>query len=769
MAEGPSKRSGSWISYAPIDDLRKEAMKATRFLVRREFQAEPSQHLEVLVSASSRYRLFINGHSVGTGPRKGDQFTQYYDRYDLSPWIAKDNVLAAEIVHYPYTAWDIHAGGPQSIVPYPLAAFWLEGVVVTEDGTVHRLDTDSQWLTARNDSVQPVAHPYGSSLGQSMEWVDGEKVIPGWQQPECMASFWQPASVVARAVSAWATLAVEQPRWDLRGHDVPRPFETERPLWILGAEVGSGWSKVRFERGQHTLILDAGQLTTGYVHYTIEAGRGSRLRFTYAEAFQYPDRPPGQHKGLRDDPEGQIIGDFDEYVTRAGEQEYEPYEFRVFRYIRIDIEVGEEPLVLLNCGYRETGYPLKVSSQFEASDPVFAELWQVSLNTLQRCMHETYEDCPYYEQLQYVLDTRLTSLFTYYVSGDDRLARQAIEAFHASLMPMGLIQSRAPSAVAQVIPSFALQWILMLHDHWQFFGDDTLIRRYRPTIDAILDWFDRERTSTGLVLTRGYWPFMDWVNGWSAGIPPTTMEQPGTTLNAMYAVTLATAAELMEVTGRTDVGGEYRQRSQAVVERLEAMTWDPETERFRDGVGSSGFSQHAQAWALLAGLPATGRKPLAMRMVQDSDLSQASYPGLFAVQQALAKEGLGEAFQSYWDRWKDMVACHLTTWEEDSVGRRSDCHAWGSLPLYVFAAHILGVRPGRPGFGEIIVAPEEHGLTWARGMVTTAKGPVSVAWQRRPDRATKIVTVQAPVGVPTRIHVGGQVHTNLGGAMQVEG
>src|SRR5690606_29632877 len=168
---------------------------------------------------------------------------------------------------------------------------------------------------------------------------------------------------------------------------------------------------------------------------------------------------------------------------------YEPFWFKTFRYVRLEIETGDKLLLLHGLHYRETGYPLDVKASFRCSDPSYTPLWDISVRTLLRCMHETYEDCPYYEQLQYTMDTALQMQFTYAISGDDRLARRAIDDFHRSRLPDGMLQSRYPSIYPQVIPGFALYWIGMLHDHYRYFADTDLIRTYLPTAEGVLLWF----------------------------------------------------------------------------------------------------------------------------------------------------------------------------------------------------------------------------------------------------------------------------------------
>ena len=46
-------------------------------------------------------------------------------------------------------------------------------------------------------------------------------------------------------------------------------------------------------------------------------------------------------------------------------------------------------------------------------------------------------DTPYWEQLQYVGDTRIQALISYAVTGDDRLPLQALRAFDQSRVPEG--------------------------------------------------------------------------------------------------------------------------------------------------------------------------------------------------------------------------------------------------------------------------------------------------------------------------------------------
>jgi len=73
---------------------------------------------------------------------------------------------------------------------------------------------------------------------------------------------------------------------------------------------------------------------------------------------------------------------------------------------------------------------------------------------------------------------------------------------------------------------------------------------------------------------------------------------------------------------------------------------------------------------------------------------------------------------------------NLTTWVEDAITERSDCHAWGAVPLYEFPHELLGVQPLKPGFTSIRIAPQPGPLTWAEGSVMKPQGLIEVKWSR---------------------------------------
>ena len=151
------------------------------------------------------------------------------------------------------------------------------------------------------------------------------------------------------------------------------------------------------------------------------------------------------------------------------------------------------------------------------------EILEIGWRTARLCAFETYMDCPYYEQLQYVGDARIQALVSFYNSGDDRLVRNALEQIDHSRIAEGITLSRHPSYTPQQIPTFSLWYIGMLHDYWMYRPDAAFVKNKLVGVRGILDFFGQYQNHEGSLKNVPYWLFTDWVKKpetWVTGVGP---------------------------------------------------------------------------------------------------------------------------------------------------------------------------------------------------------------------------------------------------------
>ena len=96
-----------------------------------------------------------------------------------------------------------------------------------------------------------------------------------------------------------------------------------------------------------------------------------------------------------------------------------------------------------------------------------------------------------------------------------------------------------------------------------------------------------------------------------------------------------------------------------------------------------------------------------------------------------------------WERWDSMLPDgSVNPGEMTSFNH----YALGSVADWMHKV-ILGLRPLKPGWSEVEVAPVPGGgLKWARGQYITAEGPIKVAWHIVEER-----TFNLKVCVPSNV------------------
>ena len=411
--------------------------------------------------------------------------------------------------------------------------------------------------------------------------------------------------------------------------------------------------------------------------------------------------------------------------------------------------------------------------EFRSSDPELEKIWEVGWRTAQLCAHETYMDTPYWEQLQYVGDTRIQALITYAVSGDDRLPRQALAAYYDSLMPEGLTQSRYPSALTQVIPPFSLLWVGMLRDFYEYRGDRAFTRSLLPGTRGVMDWFEAHQREDGLLGKVPWWPFVDWTEDFKGGVPPQTEDGGSSVLTLQYLEALGNAAELEAVMGEAPRAEHYRMQAARLRRVLLEKSWDAEAGLLADTPEHKHYSQQANALAVLLDVIPEQQQAEVMRkiltvmpgMTPPPPMSAASYYFRFYLTKAMVHAGLGDEYVAQLAPWRTMLGMGLSTWAEQPEPTRSDSHAWSAHPTFDLATVVAGIRPGSPGFKTVVIEPHLGSLQSVEAKMPTPEGEVDVTYTKTDGRWS--ATVELPAAISGRLLWKGSARALHGGVQTV--
>jgi hypothetical protein len=757
-----------WIwDSAPIPSAEMVTCLFRKAFTAAELGENPCLH----ISADGRYRAYLNGKRISRGPCRGTPEHYFYETVDLSGQLKEGvNVLAVEVRYYGAYApvAEVHrepglwamigpdASGkwivtddswkvlrPGAIPPHPIPAgqVWAGYVVVDpcEEVDLRKIPADwthtdfddSAWLPAVKGRQAMKRHPSGPS-----EFY--RELIPR-QIPPLEETLLLPVSLMqsGRLTPARPPQEAREIQGELFPDEkVPAPFWGDRAQPLTLETPGTDY-----------LIINLGELTTAYPVLKLEAPAGTLVEFRYSEALSR-----NRHKEVRDDPAaGTVEGYYDLFTCREGENVIEPFVWRTYRFLRISIHHPDGPVTLRSLENIFTGYPYTQQAKFESSDPLHKTLWDVSWRTARLCAHEHYEDCPYYEQLQYTGDTRLQALVAYLVAGDFRLARQALQQFAWSQRADGILLSRTPSNEwkPQIIPNFSLIWVQFLEDYYRFSGDASLVEELFRTMEGVLAWFDRFDRD-GALVDVPYWIFTDWslpANNWGDKPGPIRMAGSMGELNLRRIGALQTAARLAAALGRTVAQRDFERRVKKAVRGVRKHYWSKRDGLFRDDVDGAVFSEHPSLLAILYDLVSSEQaQEMIRRMEAREDLCRTTIYWSYYTFRVYEKLGLyGQAYRARLKNWTDQLALHASTWFEQPNPSRSDCHAWGSWIMCDLLTSVLGVTPAEPGFARVRIAPQVLDLQFARGTVPTVRGPIRVAWQRSGAEVTCEIELPADV------------------------
>ncbi len=734
----------------------------------------------LFLSASQRFRAFGQGVLLDEGPARGDLWRWGGRKVALPDLPPGPCVLAIEV-------W--HAGEHSGIGQLGPDAFLL---ATSDDPALAKALADpAAWRCQ---------HARGRVMDGTHHWPKGLPYFPvgagerldaaswpwGWEQSGFTDATWeQPRVVAGKAANPWGNLPLgvrlcHDPLPSMRGGPIAFA-RVVRGVDESGSEVPDAATLADWLAGRRTLTvppgrrwrlaLDAGHLVNAVPTLAFSGGAGANIRLVWGESGY---DPLTKKKGRRDAlGELEIWGFRDEILPDGGaDRAWTPPWMRSFRFLELHLTTAASPLTVSAPTLVDSAFPLTRRADLGASEPGWTRVIDAAERTLRRCAHETFFDCPHYEQAQFPGDTPVQARIHYLLFGEERLARKAIDDLAGGLLPDGGIQCRYPSRQVQILPTYSLYWIELLADHLRHVGDRAFTAARLWQARAIVEGFARARRTDGLPGLVPHAPFTDWAKGFTAGNAPQDADGGSAIIAGELSRAANSLAHLEKALGFPELAPRWRRLARDLNTAIRTHCWDAGRGLVADTPSRTSASVHTQVEAVLAGALSASKARTALLRADGSEA--VIQPGTLFYQTYLARArrlaGLrqrdADAFNARVKPWLDTLdSSGLTTFPESLVNWRSDCHGWSASPILWFIEDWLGVSaaPEAVGCDPLVFDPEPVAAP-RTGRIPVPGGSVSVVITPRSDALVCDLDSPLPVRVPAlkRILAPGQHQVRIG-------
>ncbi len=611
------------------------------FFCRFEYTPNASGERAVIkISADSDYALYLNGALVDFGQYADFPYYKVFDEIDVTDKLSEgENTLAVE-------AW--YFGEHTSTYYKGDAGLWFElsvgykVVLASDETTLSRLSR-----TYESHRRKFITTQLGYSYAYDARGEDG------WLRDG------------APDFAPSVTFDREPPKY-------ARPVKklvTEAP--ITGKLI---------KRDGNRYLFDFGRETVGIYKLRFDSAAEQKIRVSYGEHID--DGWVRSIIGIRD-------FSFD-YTAREGENHYLGYKRRLgLRYLQIDSEssISEFSVEIL-----PRVYPI-TKNAVEISDERLKKIYDVSVRTLELCMHEHYEDCPWREQALYSLDSRNQMLCGYYAFGEYVFPRESLRLLALGKREDGLMPICAPAGHNLAIPSFSLHYYTAVREYLEYSGDVGFVREIYPRLESLIGLFLDKLGDGSLISSFGakeHWNFYEWSSHLDGVIGAEEEERCDLVLNLLLAMALDNMVILSDRLGIENGYAECADRIRAAVN---SAFFDESTSAYKLFSDEPIFTELGNALAVLSGAARGERAEKICEMLIGENrfvkltLSMRCflYDALILTDREKYLPWIFENIKAVWGRMLDEGATSFWETEDgaEAFGKAGSlCHGWSALPVY---------------------------------------------------------------------------------------
>ncbi|MBQ3013384.1 MAG: family 78 glycoside hydrolase catalytic domain [Clostridia bacterium] len=587
------------------------------------FELENAAGVELNISVDGNFEAYLNGELCALGACADYPHYKFYDQFSL------DKYCKAGKNELKITVW--HIGVPSSVY------------AATNAGLIFNVRQGERELVTSSCDILSRLNP---------NYISGRCKIVTMQ----LGPSYKYDATALNKVELCRSVEVEK-TYNIN----PRNIENLRLLPRVNATVSDLGGRI---------LVDLGRETVGFLDLALESDTEQELTVIYGEHLDECGRVP------------RIIGSRDfsyEFIAKKGENKFLGAMRRLAgRYIEIEYS---SPLQVKYASLRPVVYPLdKIERRFE--NELHQRIYDTCAYTLECCMHEHYEDCPWREQALYSLDSRNQMLCGYIAFGEYKYARYNIILLAKSLHN-GILKITSPTDTELPIPFFSLTFVQQVYEYVKFSGDRSILDEVMPVLDEIMATFAGRIDENGLIpaFPAPAWNFYEWTDGNDGALRDNTLRYD-LCLNAMFIYVLSMYRE---------IGGKILADAHLMRKKLNEVLLDNERGLYKNSSIDGRFSVIGNSLAVLSG--AAGRE-IAERIVREretlTDVSLSMNCYFYDALLSVDKSYKDYIMKDIEEKYSYMLSCGATTFWETIEGASafsnagSLCHGWSALPIYYF-------------------------------------------------------------------------------------
>lgn len=734
--------------------------------------------VRVYVTAGTFYRLYVNGHVAAHGPARAAEGDLRVDLVDVSPFVyAGENIFAFEVTSHgnPFDSYS------NEIVCAPGL---LACAIVSGDEVVDK--TDETWrgihLAQRRRFAERISH-----CRENAEVYDLDAAYEAWKLAPEMCEM--PVGVqqwiqqlLPRGMSMPTLDRVGTPRLVYYGGayidkniEVPLPwFEnphkahfdklTERPgvEYVQTVETAlCRGSCVKIDnKAVHATNIPEDK--TVYLHYDFMENNVAFIGIDFeTKCGGVVDIVHLENYGLYDNKEGKPLST--NPVTRlhvpAGRFRFLTMEPGLFRYIKLYFR-GTGDFHINDLYALDYTYPDTENGSFQCSDDDLNRLYMASRRTLKLNTLDIFMDCPERERGGWLCDSLWTARAQAQMLGDSTVEKAFIENYLRadpdktwnSFFPEVYPATKKPSKECNAITTWSFWLMIELCEYTARTGDTELALKYQDRVEAFVN------SSMNIIGPSGLLENMPCIFiDWSTSNKSEHTQPISTAANALYIKMLC---DLGALYGRQDwiEKGNLMRRilCGALLADSEKSPWSrpafPDSISYDNGTFrlNGYYSEAAQYlifWSeLFDGIELTPKMQQSVSKLREKTVKSMGvipefapstnvgganlFIGLCIRLDMLAKMGqydilLKELKALYYPQLQEGPG---TLWETRDIHTTSRCHGFTAHAGVHLTRDILGLGIPNEKTKTIRIVPHPCGLRWARGVVATSDGLISLMW-----------------------------------------